>query len=228
MIKAVLFDAYGTLLSTGNGSVEAAKHILALNGRSELSPTGFYAHWKRLHRSHIDSLASFVPEETVFLMDLRELYRCYGMTRDAGEDVRIMLDTLGRRTAFPEAREVLDELAGGFLTAVASTSDTAPLLRDLERNGLEVRHVFTSESLRVYKPRKAFYTAILRELRILPSEAVFAGDSLTDDVRGPQEAGIAACWVNRKGAKAGTAVPCFEIPDLRPLPETVRMLSRNG
>ena len=228
MIKAVLFDAYGTLLSTGNGSVEAAKQILALNGKPELSPAGFYAHWKRLHKSHIDGLASFLPEETVFRMDLRELYRYYGMTRNADKDAAIMLDTLGRRTAFPEAKEVLDELNGGFLTAVASTSDTAPLLRDLERNGLEVRHVFTSESLRAYKPRKAFYTAILRKLRLQPSEAVFVGDSLTDDVLGPQEAGIAACWVNRKGAKAGTAVPRFELPDLRPLPKILRLLSRDG
>ena len=42
MIKAIVFDAYGTLISTGNGSVEASERILANNNRGNIDPKEFY------------------------------------------------------------------------------------------------------------------------------------------------------------------------------------------
>jgi FMN phosphatase YigB (HAD superfamily) len=135
MLKAILFDAYGTLISTGDGSVRAAGEILALNRRTDIEPTAFYGRWKKLHRQHIDSRAAFLTEEEVFLLDLCQLYREYGLTRDACQDVKVMLDTLGHRTAFPEAGAVLRELGKDYIVAIGSTTDTAPLLMDLERTG---------------------------------------------------------------------------------------------
>ena len=111
MLKAILFDAYGTLISTGDGSVRAAGEILALNRRTDIEPTAFYGRWKKLHRQHIDSRAAFLTEEEVFLLDLCQLYREYGLTRDACQDVKVMLDTLGRRTAFPEEESRLSGVA---------------------------------------------------------------------------------------------------------------------
>lgn len=217
MLKAVLFDAYGTLISTGNGSVKASEKILALNGRFDISPTEFYARWKELHRQHIDSLEIFISEEEIFCQDLRRLYQEYSLTRDPGKDIKIMLDTLGHREAFPETKEVLQTFQQGYITAVASTTDTKPLLQDLSRNHLEFSYVFTSESLRVYKPEKAFYEKILLKLALSPAETLFVGDSLADDIQGPQSIGMKACWVNRKGVKPGNIAPDFEIQNLRQL-----------
>lgn len=217
MLKSIIFDAYGTLISTGNGSVKAAERILALNKRPDISPTEFYRRWKKLHRQHIDCLAAFTTEEAVFHSDLCKLYQEYGLTRDACQDVQIMLDTLGHRTAFPETKEILKRLGQDYITAVGSTTDTKPLLWDLERNHLEIPHIFTSESMEVYKPKKDFYEKILCSLNISSSEALFVGDSLIDDVQGPQSVGIKACWVNRKGADTAGVVPDFEIQNLEQL-----------
>lgn len=215
MIKAIIFDAYGTLISTGNGSVMAAGEILSLNGRADISPQEFYSRWKKLHREHIDSLKTFAAEEDIFKSDLIQLYREYGFTRDALEDVQIMLNTLGRRTAFPETREALEKLSDRFILAIGSTTDTEPLTRDLERNELTVKNVFTSESMQVYKPKKEFYEKIITALGVRPQEALFVGDSLIDDIAGPQSAGLNTCFVNRKGVKYDTPTPNFEIADLR-------------
>ena len=76
MIKAVVFDAYGTLISTGTGSLDAAQKILDLHG-SVITAKAFYADWKKYHRQHMDSLTQFVPEETIFLWDLERLYTQY-------------------------------------------------------------------------------------------------------------------------------------------------------
>lgn len=213
MIKAVVFDAYGTLISTGTGSLDAAQKILDLHG-SVITAKAFYADWKKYHRQHMDSLTQFVPEETIFSWDLERLYTQYGLAGNAAQDVRIMLDTLGNRTAFPESRGVVEQLKRAYTVCIGSTTDTEPLMRDLNRSGIVVDRVFTSEGLQVYKPQKAFYERILTELSLLPQEVLFVGDSLTDDVRGPAQVGMKTCWVNRKGLAAPVPPPDYEVSDL--------------
>ena len=222
MIKAIIFDAYGTLISTGNGSVEAARKILELGGRDDIDPKAFYARWKELHKKHMDSLESFITEEKLFEMDLRALYALYAINGDYRKDVQIMLDTLGKRKAFPESREVLARLSEKYAVAIGSTTDTSPLMSDISNNSLNVSKVFTSESLRVYKPRREFYEKILAELNVDAHETLFVGDSLIDDVIGPQNIGMSACWINRKGGSSGEVCPDFEITDLRELLEILR------
>lgn len=226
-IKAIVFDVYGTLVSTGTGSLDAAAEILRRNGREDLSPALFYRRWKALHREHIDGLAGFQTEAVLFERDLRQLYAEYGLSRDPREDVGLMLDTLGRRQAFPEAPAVWRALSGRYRLAIGSTSDTAPLLADLARAGIETPYVFTSESMRVYKPRPAFYQTILRALGLAAGEALFVGDSLGDDVAGPKSVGMRACWVNRKGQ---ALPPAGEAPDyiVEDLTGLERLLGQGG
>ena len=101
---------------------------------------------------------------------------------------------------------------------VASTTDTAPLLRDLARAGLRFQHVFTSEALGAYKPSPAFYQPILRALALSPKETVFVGDSLKDDVIGPKKVGIRTVWVNRKSLLVGDVFPDAIVSSLEGLP----------
>ena len=214
MIKAVVFDAYGTLISTGTGSIEAAQKILDLHG-SSISAKAFYADWKQYHREHMDHLTQFVTEETIFRRDLEKLYVQYDLPGKAAEDVGIMLNTLGNRMAFPESKEVVERLKRSVTVCIGSTTDTEPLMRDLARSGVTVDRVFTSEDLRVYKPHPVFYEKILAALSLQPEEVLFVGDSLTDDVYGPRQAGLKTCWVNRKGQPAPVPPPDYEVADLR-------------
>ena len=217
MVKAVVFDAYGTLISTGTGSLDAAQKILTLHP-VPMSAKTFYADWKKYHRQHIDSLTQFVPEETIFRWDLERLYEQYCLPGNAAEDVRIMLDTLGNRTAFPESRGIVEQLKRAYTVCIGSTTDTEPLMRDLNRSGIVADHVFTSEGLQVYKPQKAFYEKILAALSLQPEEVLFVGDSLTDDIFGPKQVGMKTCWVNRKGQEMPTPPPDYVVTDLTELP----------
>ena len=86
--------------------------------------------------------------------------------------------------------------------------------------------VFTSQSLEVYKPKPKFYTSILLELSLRPAEALFVGDSLTDDVQGPQGVGMRACWLNRKGAAPKGVKPDYQIHSLEQLPSVLESVER--
>lgn len=46
MKKLLIFDAYGTLISTGNGSIQATEKILALQDK-HIDAKAFYKEWKQ-------------------------------------------------------------------------------------------------------------------------------------------------------------------------------------
>ncbi len=216
MKKLLIFDAYGTLLSTGRGSVAACEQILALQEQS-IDPVAFYADWKKLHRAHIDASIShgFVTEQDIFTRDLAALYEMYGIDRPHTEDVRFMLRSLYGRVAFPDAAAVLRALRCDYRVVIGSTSDTAPLLDNLRENGLEFDAVYTSESLRTYKPDPAFYRAILAAEDCCAEDAVFIGDSPVDDVMGSRAAGLTTVLIDRGGKYAADALSEERTPDFR-------------
>ena len=215
MKKLLIFDAYGTLLSTGRGSVAACERILSLQDK-EIDPVVFYADWKALHRAHIDeSIArGFLTEAEIFTRDLAVLYEKYGIDRPHTEDVAIMLRSLYGRGVFPEVKETVRRLREHFRVVIGSTSDTAPLMDNLHENELILDAVYTSESLRTYKPDPAFYHAILRAENCHAEDAVFIGDSPVDDVMGPKACGIATVLIDRKARYGITPLPDDHTPDL--------------
>ena len=196
MIKAILFDVYGTLISTGSGSVDAAKRILEKNN-SDIEPKDFYSHWKQLHKRNMRA-GTFVSEREIFEMDLRELYEYYHISGDYMSDIKIMLDSLYNRNAFDESRTVLEKLAGKYTLVIASNTDTEPLLQNFEYNNLQFENVFTSELLKCYKPDEQFYHRILDEIACSADEAVFVGDSGEEDVIAPKKVGMTTVLVDRK------------------------------
>lgn len=217
MLTTLIFDAYGTLISTGTTSMDALHRILLHNGRSDIPKQDFYARWKYYHRLHMDAAHPFVVEDVLLVRDLEALYREFDIQGTPEKDVQFIREILGNRTAFPETKSVLDALRQRFTLCIGSTTDTQPLLKDMERNDLQVHHIFTSEMLRAYKPEPVFYQQILQSLHIAPEEALFIGDTLLDDVLGPQRAGLRSCWVNRKQQSAGDVHPDYIISDLRGL-----------
>lgn len=199
MKKLIILDAFGTVISTANGSVEACKKILALQPR-EIDAVSFYAEWKKWHRKHLDKANEgvFLPERDIYVDDLRELYRQYGIDRPYAEDVKIMLASLEGRKVFPEVLETVKRLRKNHRVVIGSTSDDGPLSRNMAENGFAVDAVYTSEMMRKYKPDKEFYRYILRHEGFESEDAVFVGDSISDDVGGPQSVGITGVLLNRK------------------------------
>lgn len=216
MKKLLIFDAYGTLLSTGTGSLDAVRKILALQEK-EIDANAFYAEWKKFHRKHLDesNAGAFLTEEEVFVRDLQALYEQYGIYRPYAQDVHLMLDSLVGRKAFPEVPEAVEKLRKKYRVVIGSTTDTEPLLDNLRTNHLVLDEVYTSEMIGKYKPAKAFYEYILAHENCTREEAVFIGDSLIDDVEGPQSVGITTVLVDRKkkydASSVKTAQPDYVI-----------------
>ncbi len=195
MIRNILFDVYGTLISTGTGSIEATQKIL-INCNSDLDAKAFYKDWKKYHRKHIDELKEFATEEEIFIRDLDALFKQYKIDQNAKEQIKPMIDSLYDRKAFEDTIPALESLQS-YNLAIGSTSDTAPLQYNLELNQLPVGQIFTSEMLKAYKPTAEFFTSILKQLGWNIEETVYVGDSLIDDIQGPKGIGMKAILLDR-------------------------------
>lgn len=198
LTRAIVLDAYGTLLSTGTGSVDAVRIILERHACS-LDPRSFYARWKRLHRAHMRR-PGFLPERQLFELELHQLYLEYGLSGDPRRDVQPMLDSQYGRVPFPDASACLAFLRTRYRLIVASNSDTEPLLDNLRAGDLAPDAVFTSEDLGCYKPDGRFYRQMLRAINLRADEVVFIGDSPEEDVLGPQRLGIPSMLLDRSGS----------------------------
>lgn len=198
-MKLIIFDVYGTLITTGTGSIDAVKKILSLQDK-DINPEEFYKDWKKQHRINMDNANSsfFINEETIFKLDLEWLYLKYGILRDFASDVNIMLDTLGKRKCFVETLTSIDDLRRKYKVVIGSTTDNKPLYQDLKRNGLIVDEVYTSEIIRKYKPDPEFYHYILRKEECSKEDTLFVGDSYVDDICGPSRVGIKSILIDRK------------------------------
>lgn len=188
MKKLLIFDAYGTLICTGTGSIDSCKEILSLQEK-DIDPVKFYADWKVIHRKHLnDSInGPFLKEWDIFENDLKLLYEKYGINRPYKEDVKIMLKTQFNRKVFDDVLETINELKKKYRVVIGSTADTYPLLENLKENNVIVDKVYTSEMIKTYKPDIRFYQYILDNEGVKATEAIFIGDSTQDDVLGPQK-----------------------------------------
>lgn len=207
MKKAIIFDVYGTLISTGNGSLDAVKKILHRINLN-VSPDDFYSEWKRLNRLYKSS-DTFLLEREIFTKSLGDLYKKYNIAFDYKSDVNTMLKTMLDRNLFDDTIVVLEQLSKEFRILIGSTTDDNPLFQNLEYNKLDIiphDRIYTSERLGCYKPKAEFYKGILDAQDLKFDEVVFVGDSLTDDVFGPQKLGIYTVLVDRKNLFFGNDI----------------------
>lgn len=196
-IKAILFDCYGTIIDTGNSSINATTEILAKYNQN-IDAVEFYSKWKAYQRKYFNNSDNFLNQEDIFLITLKELYEEYHIEGNPNIDVKIMLNILGRRFAFPESAKTINLLRDKYKVYIASISDNEPIFSDLARNDITVDGIYTSEGLMVYKPQKDFFYQVLNNINLKANDVIYIGDSPYDDILGPMTVGIKTIWVNRK------------------------------
>lgn len=199
MIENIIFDVYGTLISTGTGSVDATDIIFRKYELTD-STEEIYKHWKELHKIHMRYAGEFLTERDIFVEGLKQLFIEYKIHSDAKLEVKPMLDSLLHRKLFSDVDTVMERLLNTYNVAIGSTTDDHPLMENIENTILKkIPQIFTSELLRVYKPNEKFYREILNRTGWKSEECLFVGDSIEEDILGPKKAGMKTVFINRKG-----------------------------
>ena len=173
------------------------------------------AHWEMLERGEL-------TREQVLTQRFAVLFERFGLTVDAVACARAYEKNLSIGHYFlPGAEEAVDALSKKYRLFLASNGTasvqkgrmtSANLYRFFEK-------VFVSQEIGYNKPSKAYFDSCFAQIPGFdPNKAMIVGDSLTSDILGGINAGIATCWVNPKGLPGRADIPAdYEIKALSEL-----------
>ena len=225
MIRAVLLDAFGTLVRMEPPAPRlraALERLTGVDVGAEAAERGFLAEisYYLAHNTEGRDPASLEDLRDRCAAALYEALREPGLDRAAVRQA--MMESL-HFEAFPDAPPALRSLREAGLRLVVASNWDCSLPETLERIGLAplVDDVVSSAVVGAAKPDRRLFHAGLAAAGCSADEALYAGDSLESDVEGARAAGIRAVLVDRAGqAPPGVATvrSLEELPALATTP----------
>ena len=178
--------------------------------------------WERLELGEID-------RHQVLTGRFEILFNELGMSLDGQEAQDLYEELLSIGHWFmPGAEELLEELYGKYRLFIVSNGTPVVQQGRLKSSGIGryFEQIFISEEIGATKPEKRFFDICAEGIPGFEAErAIIVGDSLTSDILGGINAGIATCWYNPRRLPARADIPAdFEIHELSELPGLLESL----
>ncbi len=225
-VKAVAFDAYGTIIDFTEPDFIATMAEICDRQGLDTDAADLWRRFLRaalVFRSENHRQPVYRRYDEAWAIQFQHVFRRLKLPGDAWAAALHLKEKLATATAFPEAFPAIDALRPRYRLALLSNADDDFLLACLERNRLAFDTVVTSEQAGAIKPDPAIFRHLARRLDLPPEHILYVGDNPVPDVLGARQAGLPVAWVNRLGARRPRRVPP---PDLkvRSLAELVSLL----
>jgi 2-haloacid dehalogenase len=196
-IKAVVFDAYGTLYDIQS---VAAVTDQAFPGYGEMITQVWRI--KQLEYTWLRSLMRRYEDFSVITRDaLAYTLRILGLKYDADVFERIM-EKYVHLDLYPDARQTLADLKQYKLAILSNGS--SEMLNTLVRNtGLDaiLDATISIDARRIFKPSPEAYSLIETRLGVQPAEAMFVSSNPWDAI-GAKSVGLNTVWIERVSSDA--------------------------
>ena len=217
-IKAIIFDAYGTLFDV-NSAAEKCKDKIGDKWE------GFANYWRTTQLEYT-WLRSLMKRHKDFWQVTEESLDKSMKTYEIDTSMRKeLLDLYKILSTFKEVPGVLKSLKEKNYKLAILSNGTPTLLNELVKsNNLEniFDHIFSIEEVGIYKPDSKVYDLPINQYQIQKNEVVFLSAN-TWDVSGGGNYGFNSIWVNRKNNTFDNLdyVPKHQIKDLSKLLDIV-------
>lgn len=198
----LLFDADNTLFDFDAAEKNAHRQVC---GKHRLSFTEEgYALYRRCNAQlWQDFDRGLCSKEFLLTERFRRYLSLTGETGDPEAMNRDHLRALGESAVLlPGAEALCRRLAAGHELYLVTNAVESVQRARFERSAIRpyFRDVFISEAIGCGKPSPAYFAYVLRAVPGLTAEnGLVIGDSLTSDIQGANNAGLACCWFNPKG-----------------------------
>src|SRR2546430_10798275 len=149
MVRAITFDAFGTIIDTGRDVLIRIARAVCDDHQLALDPEALLATWDRYFFGPEGE--SFLTLEEIAEGSLGKAFREHGIEGDPRPYVDQLVSLWREAKAYAEVPAVLAAL-DGIPRAVVSNADHEFLIDILERNGLPVDAVITSETPTTCQP----------------------------------------------------------------------------
>ena len=191
-IKAIIFDAYGTLFDV-NSAAEKCKEKIGDKWES------FSNYW-RITQLEYTWLRSLMKRHKDFWKitedSLDKSMKVFNIDNSMKNELLNLYKVL---STFPEVNEVLKKLKEKKYKIAILSNGTPSLLNDLVKsNNLDniFDDIFSIEQVGIYKPDAKVYNIPIQKYKIKNDEIVFLSAN-TWDISGGGNYGYNAVWVNR-------------------------------
>ncbi len=195
-IKAVVFDAYGTLFDV-NSAAEKCKHKIGNKWES-------FANFWRTTQLEYTWLRSLMKRHKNFWQvtedSLDKSMRVFNIDKSMKNELLNLYKVL---SPYPEVKEVLENLKKKNLKLAILSNGTPSLLNELVKsNNLNnlFDDLFSIEQVKVYKPDAKVYEMPVKKYSIEANEIAFLSSN-TWDVAGGGNYGYNSVWVNRNNSQ---------------------------
>jgi len=211
-IKAIIFDAYGTLFDV-NSAAEKCKAKIGINKWDIFSnywrTTQLEYTWLRtLMNRHEDfwKITEDSLDKSMAVFDIDPLMRSE------------LLDLYKVLSTFPEVNDALNKLKEkNYKLAILSNGTPALLNQLVKSNNLEniFNDIFSIEEVKVYKPHSNVYNIPVEKYQIQKEEVAYLSAN-TFDVSASGNYGFNPVWVNRNNGVFDNLdyVPKYQIENL--------------
>lgn len=227
MFKNLLIDLDDTILDFHKAENVALKKTLQHFG---IEPTEAVCarysainkmYWERLERKEI-------TRPQVQTGRFATLFEELGVCADPKACCETYMDNLSIGHYFlPGALEALEVLSGKYTLYMASNGNSRVQAGRLKSANIShfFADIFISEDMGADKPSVQYFEKCFARMGDFSlAETMIVGDSLTSDILGGKNAGIATCWVNPNHKSSGDSCPDYEIENLAQLPALLESL----
>ena len=191
-VKAIIFDAYGTLFDV-NSAAEKCKDKIGDKWE------GFANFWRTTQLEYT-WLRSLMKRHKNFWQvtedSLDKSMNAFNIDKSMRSE---LLDLYKILNTFPEVKDVLNKLKEkNYKLAILSNGTPALLNKLVKSNNLEniFDDIFSIEEVGIYKPDSRVYDIPVKKYQIQKNEVTFLSAN-TWDVSGSGNYGYNAIWVNR-------------------------------
>lgn len=196
MIKAVIFDLFGTLVNADN-LFKPISYELSVETNIDFDEIEaiMYKFYDNVFDGHHEK--EFKPERHYYKILFNKLKALYGLTESSDYYVDLMYETFGRLKKYEDA-DIVEKLKGdGYKIGIITNADTYFVKKVLENNNIYYDDLIISEDSKMYKPDEKIFESSLNNLDIGKDEAIFVGDNVEADYYGAKEFGMKALLIDR-------------------------------
>ncbi len=213
-IKAIIFDAYGTLFDV-NSAAEKCKEKIGDKWED-------FANYWRVTQLEYTWLRSLMNRHKDFWQVTEDSLNKSMKKFEIDQNMRSELLNLYKiLSTYPEVKKTLEELKRKNFKLAILSNGTPDLLNQLVKsNSLEefFDDIFSIETVGIYKPNADVYNIPIKKYNILKNEVLFLSSN-TWDVSGGGNFGYKSIWVNRNNNIFDNLdySPEFELKNLKDL-----------
>ena len=228
MIKAVFFDLDGTLCDSDTAWSISQRDMFQLlrEHYPDISEEVLTKAWGTVHQKLFQQLDA----GKIFMAEVRDSrFACLFKALDLPTD-KVMEDLSGffcsRYLASLRLYEdvtVLEELHAyhiGIVTNGAHDEHTDSQLSKVQHLGLSerIQSLTISGEIGIRKPKIGIFKVACERASVLPTEALFVGDTIQNDIVGANRAGMTSVFIDRKSdvlvPKTADERPDYSVPNL--------------